>query len=218
MITIDQFSSDIDNEFLKIKSNLQIHIKSGHDVQSKKTFLSSHVPQEVIVSAELLLDTVVNALMDESRSLLKGANVELQNKFYDHGFRERVKDWTVQIENKLSLEPEYVKYSTDPQMVHGLIAAGVSLIAGATITGVVFIPNMMIGAIVSGIITLVLSAAAFKFAHDKAESKAIDRMVEDIDKFLDSSKIQVRDWLDKVIKAFASEFSSFCRSNGWEVL
>lgn len=215
--SVSQFTDDINDEFLKIRNNLQMHLDDDNGFQRKKMFLSSHVPKEVIISSEILLDTVINALMDEARHQLKTASAELQNKFYDHDFREKVKEWAVQIENKLSLEPEYVKYSSDPQLVHGLVAAGVTFITGAAITGIVFIPTMVIGAIVSGIVTLILSAVAFKFAYDKAEPKAISKMIEDIEAYLESSKAQVFEWLGKVILSFDNEFKSFCSNNGWEV-
>lgn len=57
-------------------------------------------------------------------------------------------------------------------MIQGLIAAGITFVAGTTITGTIFIPNMVIGAIFSGIVTLLLSAVAFKYAYDKAEKKS----------------------------------------------
>lgn len=214
---VSQFTDDINDEFLKIRNNIQTHLDDDNDIQREKLFLSSHVPKEVIISSEILLDTVINALMDEARHQLKTASAELQNKFYDHDFREKVKEWAMQVENKLSLEPEYVKYSSDPQLVQGLVAAGVTFITGAAITGFAFILTMVIGAIVSGIVTLMLSAVAFKFAYDKAEPKAISKMTEDIEAYLESSKTQVSEWLNKVILSFDNEFKSFCSNNGWEV-
>ena len=157
---INQFTIYIRDEFQKIRNNLQIHLDSDNDIQWKKTFLSSRVPKEVMLSSEILLDTVINALMNEARSQLTSASAELQNKFYDHNFREKVKEWAVQIENKLSLEPEYVKYSSNPQLVHGLVAAGVTFITGTILANIIFTPTMVIGAIVSGIVTLILSGAA----------------------------------------------------------
>jgi len=215
--SISQFKDDINDEFLKIRNNLKTHLDDDNDIKRKRDFLSSHVPKEVIRSSKVLLDTVINALMNEARTQLKSASAELQNKFYDYAFREKVKEWAVQIENKLSLEPEYVKYSSDPQLVHGLVAAGVTFVAGAAITGIAFIPTTVIYAIVSGIVTLILSAVAFKVAYDKAEPKAISKMIEDIEAYLESSKKQVLEWLGKVIDYFDNEFKSFCSNNGWEV-
>jgi len=239
--SISQFKDDINDEFLKIRNNLKTHLDDDNDIKRKRDFLSSHVPKEVIRSSKVLLDTVINALMNEARTQLKSASAELQNKFYDYAFREKVKEWAVQIENKLSLEPEYVKYSSDPQLVYGLVAAGVTFVAGAAITGIVFKhttegdntnlatavgaaitgivfkPTTVIYAIVSGIVTLILSAVAFKVAYDKAEPKAISKMIEDIEAYLESSKKQVLEWLGKVIDYFDNEFKSFCSNNGWEV-
>ena len=215
--SISQFADDINDEFSKIRNNIQIYLDDDNNVQRKKELLSDHVTKEVIISSEILLDTVINALMDEARHQLKTADAELQNKFYDYNFREKVKQWAVQVENKLSLEPECVKYTSDPQLVQGLVAAGFTFITGAAITGIAFISKMVIGAIISGIVTLILSAVAFKFAYDKAEPKAISKMIEDIEAYLESSKTQVFEWLDKVILSFDNEFKYFCTNNGWEV-
>lgn len=97
------FFKYIDSEFCRMKKNLQMHIDDDNDIHRNKSFLSTHVPKEVMILSRLLLDTVINALMDEARSQLKGASVELQNRFYKKNFRKKVKEWTVQIENKLSL-------------------------------------------------------------------------------------------------------------------
>lgn len=215
--SVNQFTADINDEFFKIRNNLQMHFDDDNGVESKRMFLSSHVPKEVIISSEILLDTVINALMDDARHQLKTASAELQNKFYDYDFREKVKEWAVQIENRLSLEPEYVKYSSDPQLILGLVAAGITFITGAAIIGIAFIPTMVIGAILSGIVTSILSAVAFKFAYDKAEPKAISKMIGDIESYLESSKTQVFEWLGRVILSFDNEFKSFCCNNGWKV-
>lgn len=215
--SVSQFTDDINDEFLKIRNNLQLYLDDDIGVQRKKMFLSSHVPKKVLLSSEILLDTVINALMDDARFQLKTASAELQNKFYDHDFRGKVKSWAVQVENKLSLEPEFLKYSSDPQLVHGLITAGVTFITGTILANIIFTPTMVIGAIVSGIVTLILSGAAFKIAYDKAEPKAISKMKEDIEAYLESSKAQVSEWLGKVILSFDNEFKSFCSNNGWEV-
>lgn len=218
---IAQFTKVINDEFQKIWGNLQIHLKEDIDIGIKKRFLSSHVPKEVMHASEILLDTVINALMDEASLKLKDTPIDLQNRFYDYNLRERVEKWSSQVHNKLSLEPEYVKYSKDPQLVEGLIAAGAtffvasaSIFATASMHGLVSIPPTIVEVIVSGMVTLILSALAFKFAYDKAKPKAISAMTKDIELYLENSKKQVIDWLEKVILKFNEEFKSFCDENG----
>lgn len=216
-ININDFENDIKNEFSKIRKNLEVHIDSDESINMKKEFLSNHVPKEVIFSSELLLDTVINALMDEAISKFEGSSAKLQNKFYEYDFRGKIKKWAGEIENKLSLEPEYIKYSKNPQLIQSLIASGITFIVGSAITGFAFIPEKVISSIVGGIVSLVLSAVAFKLVHKNTEPKAVAKMVEDIEKYLETTKSQVTDWLNNVILAFSSEFKMFCDNNGWTI-
>lgn len=211
------FRKDIDDEFNKIRENVKIHLEEKNDIEIKKKFLSNWIPKEVIASSKILLDTVVNALMDEARTQLKGASIELQNKFYEYNFRQRIMEWAGQVENKLYLDPKNVRYSSDPRLINGIVTAGVVFIAGTAITGIAFIPMKGIKSIVGGMVTIILSAVAFKIAYNKAEHKALSKMKQDIEYYLINTKNQVTEWLSKVILSFQKEFESFCSSNGLEV-
>lgn len=50
----------------------------------------------------------------------------------------------------------------------------------------------------------------------RQRKKAISKLSKDIDKYLESSEMQVSDWLGKVIILFNEEFKTFCSDNGWE--
>lgn len=208
---------DIDEEFEKIRINLKIHLSKDTSLNKSKEFLSNYIPSEVLASSEVLLDTTINYLMDEARTALKQADAQMQNKFFDAEFRKKIKDWSVRLENKLSIDPDVLKYSTDPRLKQGLIAGGITFLTGTAITSVAFPPTMIIGAILSGIVTIILSIIAFKVAFNLATPKAFKQMQLDIDNYLEKSKKQITDWLVSVSTNFEKDFNSFCKENGWEV-
>lgn len=204
----------ISKEFSLLKNNLEIHFKQVVNLEQKKSFLSDLVPKELLLLSDILLDSTLNELMKEAQKLLEDSDVEIKNKFYEYDFRKRIKEWTRITEGKLSLEGEYIKHSTNPQLKEGLIAGGITFILGSVVTKVAFIPNVMIGAIVAGLLTVILSALAFRFGYKKAYPKAIDTMKRDVHSYIDDNERQVNEWLGAVIEQFKEEFNSFCIENG----
>lgn len=141
--------------------------------------------------------------------------MKLLNAFFDADFRKRIHEWSIQLENKLSLEPDVVKYGPDPRWTQGLIASGITFVVGASIA-VASAPSIA-GAIVAGIVTVLLSTFVFKLAFDKASPKAREVIKIDIDQYLEESQTQVLAWLSKVEKSFYDYFHKFCSANGFEV-
>lgn len=214
MIT-DKIKKDITDEFANLKDELQIHLKPGFDVSQTKQFLQAHIPNEIVYKSEILLDTLLNYLMEDAREKIKTADVTLKNDFFDADFRKRVHEWAKQLENKLALDPDILKCTFDPRLKQGLIASGITFVAGACVT--VALAPSIVGAIVSGIVTLLLSALVFKIAYDKASPKAREIIIIDIEKYLESSQKQVSEWLEKVVAAFENDFRAFCATNGFEL-
>ena len=213
----EQCNNDIEEEFNRIRTNLQIHIERNEDIDQMKAFLSSYIPKEVLSSSEVIFDTAINYLMDNAKLRLKETSAQLQNSFYEYDFRKSIRDWVDQIENKLALEPDVVTFSSDPRFLQGLTAGGVTLFAGSAITVAMFNPTKYFASIVSGLLTLFLSTAAFKVTYEKATSRAIAQMSSDIENYLLISKDQVTEWLNKVLESFEKDFQSFCIKNGLEV-
>jgi hypothetical protein len=208
---------DIHDEFQKLKTELRVHVEPGFDINRKKAYLKNHIPEKIASKSEQLLNTLLNYLMAQARKDLERADIELQNKFLETDFRKRIKQWTSQLENELKINPNIVNYSTDPRLKQGLIAGGITFVVGSIVTKTVFIPTIVVGAIVSGLVTILLSAIAFKIAYDKAAPKSRDAVRADIDKSLEIAKLQVQTWLKSVIDAFSKDFSEFCSSNGFRL-
>lgn len=208
---IENIKTDVSEEFLSIKESLQIYFKPGFDVSQTKQFLQTHVPKEVTYKSEILLDTLLNYLMKDARDKIETADIGLQNAFFDMDFRKRIHEWTKQLQNNLALEPNIVKYSADPRLKQGLIASGITFLAGAGISTAV--ASGLVGSILSGIATIILTAMVFKIAYNKASPKAREALKADIDQYLASSKEQVFVWLKTVANAFDNDFHAFCTAN-----
>lgn len=220
MIT-DKINKDITEEFVNLKEALKIHLKSDFDVSQTKQFLQAHVPKEIVYKSEILLDTLLNYLMEDARERIKTADVKLQNAFFDADLRKRVHEWARQVNNKFALEPDIVRYTSDPRLMNGLIASGITFVVGTGITRVVgtgitlTLTPSFVGAIVSGIVTILLSALVFKITYDKASPKAREIIKLDIDQHLQQSQKQVMEWLKTVETAFKTDFHAFCSTNGF---
>ncbi|MBW7875612.1 MAG: hypothetical protein H3C47_06475 [Candidatus Cloacimonetes bacterium] len=136
MIT-EKITKDVNQEFASLRRDLQIYLKPGFDVRQTRDSLQNHVPKEIIYKSKILLDTLMNYLMADARERIKSADIRLQNAFFDADFRKRV---TERSGNKLALEPDMVKYTFDPRLKWGLIAAagvvGITFVSGAIVTSV----------------------------------------------------------------------------------
>lgn len=205
---------DVTDEFSNLKESLQTHLNGDFNVSETKQFLQTHVPKEIVYKSEILLDTLLNYLMADARREIENADVKLQNAFFDADFRKRTHEWSTQLENKLSLEPDVVKYASDPRVTQGLIASGVTFVIGTGIA-IALVPSV-VGTIVAGIVTVLLSAFAFKLAFEKASPQAREITKLDIDEYLKESQTQVLAWLSKVEKSFNDDFLRFCSDNGFE--
>lgn len=209
----EKIKKDITDEFANLKESLQIHLMPNFDISRTRQFLQTHIPKEIAYKSEILLDTLLNYLMEDARDRIKTADVKLQNAFFDFDFRKRVHEWARQLENKLALDPNIVKYTFDPRLKMGLIASGITFVIGAGIS--LTLTPTVVEAIVLGIVTILLSAFAFMFAYDKASPKARELVKRDIDQYIEVSQKQVAEWLGKVGAAFENDFCAFCSTNGF---
>ena len=208
----EKIKKDIIDEFLNLKEALQIHLKPGFDVPQTKQFLKTHIPKEIVNKSVILLDTLLNYLMEDARERIKVADLKIQNAFYDADFRKRVHEWVSRLESKLVLEPDMVKFTADQRLKQSLIASGVTFAA----TGIILsFASDVIQAMVSGIITILLSAAAFKLTFDKETHKARETIKRDIDQYIKTSEKQIIEWLEKVSEVFELDFKAFCSTHGF---
>lgn len=209
----EKIKNDVNDEFVNFRGSLDIYLAHTFDVSQTKEFLQTHIPKEIAYKSEILLDTMLNYLMADAREKIKTADIKLQNAFFDADFRRRIHDWARQLEHELELDPKIVRYTSDPRLKQGLITAGIAIVVGTSVT--LSLASSVVGVIVAGIVTILFSACAFKFAYDKASPIAREIVKTDVEKFLRSSQRQVLDWLKNVHVAFKDDFNAFCSANGF---
>jgi hypothetical protein len=205
----DKIKRDIADEFANLYEELQIYLKPDFDISQTRQSLQTYIPKQIIHKAEILLDTLLNYLMKDAMERMNSADVTLQNAFFDANFRNRVHEWARQLENTLTLKPDIVKYTSDPRLKQGLIASGIIFVIGTSVT--LTVAPIVVG----GIITVLLSALAFKIAYDKSSPQARETIKSDIEQYIETSKTQVSEWLNRVGVAFENDFQSFCLANGF---
>ena len=103
----------------------------------------------------------------------------IKNEFYNLDLRSCVK-------KSFTLEPESLEFSFDPRMIAGGVAAGTTAVAGGLITALFL--SGLIFRIAGGAATLVASAVAFKIAHTAMTDTALNRLQDEMDKYLADSE------------------------------
>jgi len=205
---------DFNEEFLKLRQGLEIHLKQDFDIKVTRNFLKDYVPKEVIGKAEILLDTILNYLMEQAGFDLEQADIKLQNSFYERDFRKIIRKWTKKVENQLTLEPSSIQFSLDTRLLYGSTTAGMTAVAGVAAT-VAFSTGRVIAAIIGGIATLIASAIAFKLGFEKGASKSRSKVKSEVEHYIADSETLVLEWLKRVVNVFAAEFDEFCRANAY---
>ncbi len=119
------------------------------------------------------------------------------------------------MENKIILEPNHVNYKFDPRLKHGFIASGITFVVGSGAT-IALVPTV-IGAIFSGMITIILTPLTFKVAYNMAAPKARKLVEKDVEQYLEKEKKLVVEWLGSVEAAFENDFNEFCSENDFKL-
>ncbi|MBX3007625.1 MAG: hypothetical protein KF816_06310 [Melioribacteraceae bacterium] len=208
----DKIKYDIEQEFSELKKSIGNNLQDDFNINTQKDFLKNHIPTEIIVKSEILLDTLLNYLMETAIKELDKLDVEIQNDFFNQDFRNKVREWVEQTENQLELTTPEVVFSADPRWRQGAINGGTAFIIGTAVTIFVFDPTKIVWAIVSGLVTIIASAYLFKKAFEKAEPKARSIIKSDVEIFINNAEQQITDWLKTVTKVFSEEFNNFCNS------
>ncbi|MCS7054531.1 MAG: hypothetical protein NZM09_12485 [Ignavibacterium sp.] len=208
---LDKIKYDIEQEFYELKNSISNRLRDDFDIDAQKDFLKNHIPNEIIVKSEILLDTLLNYLMETAINELDKLDVEIQNDFFNQDFRNKIREWVKQTENKLELTtPELLL--ADPRWRQGVINGGTAFIIGTAVTVFVFDPTKVIWAIVTGLVTIISAVYLFKKGYEKAEPKARSIIRSDVEKFIENAEKQVTDWLETVATVFSEEFKDFCNS------
>jgi hypothetical protein len=194
-----QISTDIHKEFIEIKKNIVRHLSPEITIDHARELLTRHIPMLVIGRGQVLLDSLLNYLMEDAIEELAEASTDIKNDFYEQEFRSQIKQ-------SYLLEAQKLKFSINPQLLIGGIAAGGTLMAGV-ITGLL-IENLVVN-IVVGLVTLIASACAFRVGQSIGENSARQKLESDVMLYLSQSEKLVAEWLSDVEQTFVDMFDKF---------
>lgn len=204
-----KIDSYINSEFNQILDELNIHLEGSFDINQKKEFLATYIPKEIEFRSGALVDTLFNLMMNEAIESLKLYGVSIQNKFFEADFKTKVQNTIRELNLNLVMNPSIISLSRDPRAVNGIIAGGATFVIGSAVTTSLFMMPNLVGAIISGIVTLILSALAYKVTYGKFTEQARDKLRSDINFFLTTSEQQVKEWLYSINELFDTEFNKF---------
>jgi hypothetical protein len=159
----------------------------------------------VVSTARVLLDTLLNDLMRNARSALNNAPTDTRSEFFALDLRARLKA-------SHAVSSRSLEFSSDPRVFAGTAAAGGSFAAGSVVTLLFFAG--LVPRVVTGLVTLIASASAFRVAFratTPAARRAIDR---DVSKYLSDSEAEVNAWLGDVETEFDAAFDAFLSARG----
>lgn len=203
---------DIEEEFKGLRKYIESLLQNDFDIKTQKAFLSNHIPSEITVKSEILLDTLLNYLMNATIKEIEKLSIELQNDFFNQDFRNKIREWVKQTKNQFQLVPPQIEFASDPRWKQGAITGGMAFIVGTTSTVLVFDPTKIIWAMIAGILTIIVSAYLFKKGFEKAEPKAQDVIRSDVLSYVNDSESQVFEWLKTVLNVFNEELKNFYNS------
>jgi len=200
----------ISTEFERLQNDLDLHLKGPFDINQKKEFLTTYIPNEILFLSKNLTGALINLMMSNSKKHIKKFDVSIQNKFFEADFRTQIKDLTSELKHQLKLEPQVVSFTRDPRIVNGLIAGGTTFIISSAVTTGLLISSNLVSSIVAGIATLILTVLAYKTSYNKSTEQARLKLQRDINKFLITAEQQVKEWLYSINELFEAEFNLFC--------
>lgn len=233
-MTQDKIKLDVEQEFAVLRKNIEELLQGDFNIETQKDFLKNHIPSEIFVKSEMLLDTVLNYLMDVAVKKLDNYDIELQNDFFNHDFRNQIRGHLKQTENQLQLVPSQIEFSSDPRLKKGLIAGGITGVTGSVLTSFIaeksktttivsgatsvsYNPYLIGIAVVAGFATIGLTVLAFKKRFKKAELEARQIIKTDINDFINKAEHQVLEWLNNVVDVYSEEYNKFCNSHNIQI-
>lgn len=226
-----QIYKDIDNEFEYIARDIRSFYKEEYDIKKIKKIISQNILSEVIKKGDVLLQNTLNYLMKYAENKIESGSTEFQNRFYDHDFRNIIKEYAADINKKLEDEtfrkkliestkidlknykPGNIKFSMDPRWYYAGATGVITIVGVGTVTFLLW--GNVIGAYAVGLLTLAAAAVVFKIVWEKTKNKSREKFKKDVDMYLEQSKVIIKTWLNDVGDRFIEEFIKFCKENGF---
>jgi len=82
---------NVREELAGIRRDVQLHLAPDVTIDHARVLLAQHVPELVVGSAQLLLDSLLSYLMEDATASLTDAPTEVKNDFYAQDLRAVIK-------------------------------------------------------------------------------------------------------------------------------
>ena len=207
-----KIEKQVELEFKNLKNSFKTHLEGNFDLVQRKDFLVTYMSSEIMYKSEILFDTLLNELMRNAVETLDNFDDDIEIKFYEADFRNKIKDCVSQNENEFNLNIDVVKNISDDRLINGIITGGITGVVGLSAT-FIFNPLLSIGAIISSIAVAVLSIVVYKITYNKSEINSIIKLKEAVDVFLEVTENEIKKWLKLIEDLFYSEINHFAEEN-----
>jgi hypothetical protein len=205
-----KIEKQVELEFKNLKNSFKTHLEGNFDLVQRKDFLVTYMSSEIMYKSEIFFDTLLNELMRNAVETLDNFDDDIEIKFYEADFRNKIKDCVSQ--NEFNLNIDVVKNISDDRLINGIITGGITGVVGLSAT-FIFNPLLSIGAIISSIAVAVLSIVIYKIIYNKSEINSIIKLKEAVDVFLEVTENEIKKWLKLIEDLFYSEINHFAEEN-----
>lgn len=200
----DEIDKDIKQVFKEIKSEVHSNYfqsKNG-DLARTQNLVYKYVPRMVANKNSLLLDTVLNYLTEDARTMLTGAESHVINDFYENDRR-----WKKKLTDKFQedvMDEDGVALSLDPRITY---SAGTGLI--------VFVLSGFLSKAVLSLQPLTLPLAllcgvgASTLTYKQTTPLAMDKIEEDVAEYLKQARNRTIQTIQELIGMYEDELSVF---------
>jgi|GEM_PF-754252 len=214
----DKIKQDIDIVIDKLIQEVnEYHLYPNFDLEERRGFLQSYVPEQIKENSKQLLRSLLIYLEDDALAKLKDIEAKQQNRFFNKKFKEKVHEW-VDMQSEFITSELATKSITIAQK-QALIQSGVTFVLGAGVTGLVAttVPLIsLVTVIIGGLITLWITYQTYKASYTKATDNLREDLKRSTNEYMDGSKAYLKEWLEEVIKVYQGYFNDFCKEAGLE--
>lgn len=195
---------EVRTELEGVRREARALLDPGRDVHEARALLAERLPALVQGRARLLLETLLNALMQDARRQLEGAPAAMQNRFFDLDLRGRVQAEAAPVLPVLPGAPP-----ADPRQAP--LAAGAVLAGGVLLAVLAPVPALL------RVLALLAVGAAAVLAHravrDRAALDARRALEADVEAFFAQMGRQLLAHLRGAEQTFGTAFDRFREEN-----
>jgi len=196
--------TDLNNEFTDIRNRVQECFLPGYDIDYRKGFLKKYVPDLIRNRSRILFETLVNYLINGSRTSLEHVQNEAKNAFYKTDFRQKISP-------AFKTGFKNLEFSLDLRIIFGSVVSFLVFLLGEYLILFVF-RNDIVRVIIS-ILTLTACIFLFKAVYAITGKGIRKKLEKDVEDFINSAQELLTRRLDEVEKRYEKEFFSFCEEH-----